>query len=96
VQSSPDALLVCSSDLYLIDANDQASTLTGYSRDQLLGTTLLSLFTEPVLASEQITKARQEGRTHDVELQLLTKTAGAVPVSLNLSVLKPARPLAPS
>jgi two-component system sensor histidine kinase/response regulator len=88
VQSSPDALLVCDSELALTDANDEASALTGYSRDELLGISLLSLFTEPDLASEQITKARQQERVHDVELQLLTKSAGAVPVSLNLSAFR--------
>lgn len=85
IQSAPDALLVCNSELILTDANDQASALTGYSRDELLGISLPSLFSEPIRTNEQITSAWQQGGIRDVELELLTQSAGHVAVSLNIS-----------
>jgi PAS domain S-box-containing protein len=85
VQSSPDALLVCNSDLVLTDANEQAVRLTGYPREELIGILLPSLFTQPAMAGELLQKTREQGRTHDIELQLLTKAAQQVPVSLNLA-----------
>lgn len=85
VQSSPDALLVCNSELILKDANEQAIALTGYAHEELLGIELPSLFVEPALARDLVDKAWTTGRLQDAELELLTKTAKVVPVSLNLS-----------
>ncbi|MBV8358054.1 MAG: PAS domain S-box protein [Deltaproteobacteria bacterium] len=91
MQSAPDAMLVCNSELILTDANDQASALTGYSREELLGINLLSLFSEPTHANRQITPW-QQGGIHDVELELLTKAAGKVAVSLNISAFSGSDP----
>src|SRR5581483_6232392 len=44
VQSSPDGLLVCDGELVLTDANERAAAMTGYSRKELIGTRLPSLF----------------------------------------------------
>jgi two-component system, sensor histidine kinase and response regulator len=83
VQSSPDSLLVCNSDLVLTDANEQAVVLTGYAREELIGIRLPSLFTKAASAQELLEKTSQQGRVHEVELQLLTRTAREIPVSLN-------------
>src|SRR5579885_3067597 len=89
VQSSPDALLVCGRDLHLTDVNDQAVTLTGYAREELIGISLPSLFSRPEMAAELLSKTCEQGRILDVELELLTKTARHVPVSLNMSAFAP-------
>jgi PAS domain S-box-containing protein len=88
VASSPDALLVCNSELVLTDGNEQAVALTGYPREEI-GIKLPSLFTEPLVASDRLRRAwREQERVHDVELQLLTKNATEIPVSLNMSAFK--------
>ncbi len=83
VASSPDGLLVCDSDLVLTDANEQAVALSGYAREELIGIKLPSLFTEAAAVQELVENTSQEGRVREVELQLLSKTAREIPVSLN-------------
>lgn len=85
VQSSPDALLVSDSNLVLTDVNERALQLTGYTRAELGGSKLPSLFTDAVRAREVVEKAHDNGIVHDIEMFLLTKTAGEIPVSLNAS-----------
>ncbi len=85
VQSSPDALLVCDSELVLTDANEQAFEISGYRREELIGIQMPSLFTDAAAAGELLRQTRQQGRIHDVELRLLTKFANEIPVALNTS-----------
>jgi len=85
VQSSPDGLLVCDSGLVLTDVNDQAVALTGYPREELIGIKLPSLFTQPAQANDLLNQTSQQGPAREAELQLLTKTAREIPVSLNVS-----------
>jgi two-component system, sensor histidine kinase and response regulator len=85
IQSSPDALLVSDSSLTLTDVNEQALALTSYAREELIGSKLISLFTEPMRAAEVIEKLREEGLARDIELLMLTKNAREIPISLNAS-----------
>ncbi|GEM_PF-859705 len=87
VQSSPDGLLVCDSQLVLTDVNERATELSGYSRQELIGISLPSLFTEPLAAADLLGKARDQGHLGNIELRMLTKTAATIPVSLNVSVM---------
>ncbi len=88
VQSSLDGLLVCNSQLVLTDANEQATALSGYAREELLGTRLPALFTDQTLANELLSRAWKQGRVQDAELELLAKDARPIPVSLNISALR--------
>ncbi|HZO81108.1 MAG TPA: PAS domain S-box protein [Candidatus Binataceae bacterium] len=85
VQSSPDALLVSDSTFTLTDANERALELSGYTREELIGSRLTSLFTDPMRAQAVVEQARDTGLVHDVELFLLTRDAREIPVSLNAS-----------
>jgi PAS domain S-box-containing protein len=85
VQSSPDALLVSDSTLVLTDVNERALELTRYQREELLGSKLFSLFTEPPRALEVLEQARDTGPVHDIELFLLTRNAQEIPIALNAS-----------
>jgi PAS domain S-box-containing protein len=58
VQSSPDALLVGDSALMLTDVNERALELTKYGREELIGSKLTSLFTDPVRVSRVLEQAR--------------------------------------
>jgi two-component system, sensor histidine kinase and response regulator len=88
VASSPDALLVCNSDLALTDGNERALELTGYPREKLIGISLPSLFTQPAMAGDLLRNVWHQDRIQDAELQLLTKSAAEIPVSLNVSAFK--------
>jgi two-component system sensor histidine kinase/response regulator len=88
VQSSPDALLVSDAALQLTDVNQRTLELTGYSREELIGSRLDALFTDPPQAQAAIEKARSEGSVHDIELYLLSRSASEIPVSLNAAALQ--------
>jgi len=88
VQSSPDALLVGDSALMLTDVNERALELTKYGREELIGSKLTSLFTDPVRVSGVLEQARDDGLVHDGEFLLLTKNALEIPISLNASSFK--------
>jgi PAS domain S-box-containing protein len=85
VQSSPDGLLVCSSDLVLTDANERVAALTGYARNDLVGIKLPFLFAETIVAQDLLEKTSHEGGVHEAELQLVSKTGREIPVSLNVA-----------
>ncbi len=85
VQSFPDALFVCDAGLLLTDVNERAVELAGYSRPELIGISLPSLFSQPRLASELLRKAAEQVRVDDIELRLLTRGASEIPVSVNMS-----------
>jgi two-component system sensor histidine kinase/response regulator len=88
VQSSPDALLVSDCALMLTDVNERALELTKYGRQELLGTKLTSLFTDPVRVGAVLEQARDDDLVHDTEFFLLTRNAQEIPISLNASSFK--------
>ncbi len=88
VESSPDALLVTNSELILTDINRQTVRLTGYRPEELLGIGLASIFTEPEKAIAVVRGALEADLVQEAELCLLTRTAEALPVSLNASAFK--------
>ena len=88
VRSSPDALLVSDAALVLTDVNERALQLTSYPREELVGSKLTALFTEPQRAQELLEQARDAGPMHDIELFLLTRNTQEIPVALNVSALR--------
>lgn len=87
IQSSPDPLMVCDTNLTLSDVNERSLELTGYTRAELIGNKLPLLFNDPAAATETLTKALEQGRAHR-EFSLLTKSAAEIPVSVNASAFK--------
>ncbi len=85
VQSSPDAMLVSDGSLKLTDVNERALALTGYTREELLGVKVESLFSDPLGTQSVLEKVLREGPAHDIQLSLLTRDARTIPVSLNAS-----------
>src|SRR5207302_2603974 len=51
IESSVDAMLTVDPDLTITDVNEQMVKLTGYSREQLVGTAFQDYFTEPESAA---------------------------------------------
>src|SRR5260370_19974514 len=72
----------------LTDVNEQALELTKYGREELIGSKLTSLFTDPLRVSGVLEQARDDGLVHDGEFLLLTKNALEIPISLNASSFK--------
>ena len=87
VESSSSALLVCDSNLLLTDVNRQAVNLTGYSREELIGIKLASLFTDPAGMTNFVHQSleAEAGASSDFELKVLTRNASEVPVSFTAS-----------
>ena len=86
VQFSPDALLVSDSKFTITDVNERAVQLTGYSSTELVGSGLFALFTDVERVSKAVT---QPGETNGVtDVELLTKDARRVPVSITCSQLE--------
>jgi two-component system sensor histidine kinase/response regulator len=90
VESSPDALLVCDTNLVLTDANEQAIQLTGFPRADLVGVKLPVLFSEFDRVLELAGQSAEGGMVRDLDLTLVAKTATRIPVSLNASVFRDA------
>lgn len=90
VESSLDALLVGDSNFVLTDVNEQAVRLTGYSREELTGIELASIFTNPERVRQVAREALEKGMVHEAELELLTRKAQTVAVSLNASAYRDA------
>ncbi len=88
VESSPDALLVCDTNLVLTDVNEQAIKLTGFPRAELVGVKLPALFAEYNRVLELGQQTPDNGPVRDVELTLVAKTAERISVSLNASVFR--------
>ncbi|MBF6571824.1 MAG: PAS domain-containing protein, partial [Candidatus Binataceae bacterium] len=88
VEASANALLVCDINLGLTDLNESAVHLTHFSRADLLGADLASLFTDPARVREVIRQVLAHEIPENVELMLLTKDAGQIPVSFTAAVCR--------
>ncbi len=85
VESSPEALLVTDPNQRLCDVNERALELTGYSRRELIGGEIASLFIDAAGAAEAVNRALEKGLVRDVELCLTTRSGGEIPISLSVS-----------
>ncbi len=88
IESSVDAMLTVDPDLTITDVNEQMVRLTGYSRDQLIGSSFKDYFTEPGRAAEGVRKTLAEGFVTNYELTLRSRYRREVLVSFNASVFK--------
>ncbi len=68
VESNVDALMVTDRQGVISDVNQQMITLTGRSRDELIGAPCRSFFTNPVLAEAALAQALNGNRVRDYEL----------------------------
>ncbi|MGH7924714.1 MAG: PAS domain-containing protein, partial [Candidatus Binatus sp.] len=70
IESSVDAMLTVAPDLTITDVNEQMVRLTGYSREDLIGTSFKGYFTEPERAAAGVIKTLNEGFVTNYELLL--------------------------
>jgi len=88
IESSVDAMLTVAPDLTITDVNEQMVKLTGYSREQLIGTSFKEYFTEPERAAAGVKKTLSEGFVTNYELLLRSRHRREILVSFNASVFK--------
>ncbi len=88
IESSVDAMLTVDPDLTITDVNEQMVKLTGYSREQLVGSSFQDYFTEPDRASAGVSKTLSEGYVTNYELTLRSRHRRDILVSFNASVFK--------
>ena len=88
IESSVDAMLTVDPDLTITDVNEQMVRLSGYGRDQLIGTAFQDYFTEPAQATAGVRKTLAEGFVTNYELTLRSRHRREILVSFNASVFK--------
>jgi len=88
IESSVDAMLTVDPDLTITDVNEQMVRLTGYPREQLVGSAFNDYFTEPERASAGVKKTLSEGFVTNYELTLRSRHRREILVSFNASVFK--------
>ncbi|MCL4501617.1 MAG: PAS domain S-box protein, partial [Deltaproteobacteria bacterium] len=74
----------------ITDVNKQMVTLTGYTRDELIGSPFKNYFTDPERANEGIKLVLREGKVTNYELTALSKTGRMTVVSYNASTFRDA------
>jgi PAS domain S-box-containing protein len=88
IESSVDAMLTVAADLTITDVNEQMVRLTGYGREQLIGSSFKDYFTEPDRAAAGVEKTLGEGYVTNYELLLRSRHRREILVSFNASVFK--------
>ncbi|MBI5508652.1 MAG: PAS domain S-box protein [Deltaproteobacteria bacterium] len=90
IESNIDALMTTDPLGAISDVNKQMVTLTGYSRDELIGSPFKNYFTDPKRAEEGIRLVLREGKVTNYELTALSKTGRETVVSYNASTFRDA------
>ncbi len=90
IESNIDALMTTDPVGTITDVNQQMTALTGYSRDELIGSPFKNYFTDPKLAEEGIRHVLREGKVTNVELTALSKDGRMTVVSYNASTFRDA------
>jgi PAS domain S-box-containing protein len=83
IESSVDAQMTIDPDVTITDVNDQMARLTGYTRDELIGSPFRDYFTEPTRAAEGVRQALAEGSVANYELTLRSKSGRRTVASFN-------------
>jgi PAS domain S-box-containing protein len=86
IEASADALFAIAPDGVIIDVNEEATRLTGYSRKHLINSRFATYFTEPEQAKDGVQKTIAERRVLGYELVLITRASRKITVSFNAGV----------
>src|SRR5438445_269358 len=73
IEASADALFAIAPDGIITDVNEEATRLTGYSRQHLVSSRFSEYFTEPDLATSGVEETFTSGRVLGYELILITR-----------------------
>ncbi len=88
IESSLDPLVTIGAEGKITDANAATELITGFTRDELIGTDFSDYFTEPERARAGYQQVFREGLVRDYELQLKHRDGHSTPVLYNASLYK--------
>ncbi len=88
IESSIDALVTVDPDGFVTDVNEQMCRMTGYAREELVGTPFKRHFTDPANADKGVKRTFADGVVTNYELVLSSKTGRKAVVSFNASVYR--------
>ncbi len=88
IEASVDPLVTIDPNGKITDVNDSTEVVTGFSREDIIGTDFSDYFTDPLKASEGYQKVFDEGIVRDYELEIKNKNGQITPVLYNASVYK--------
>ncbi len=88
IEASPDALVTVDPDIIITDVNEQMVKLTGYTRDELVGSSFKEYFTDPGQAAAGVRKTFGEGSVTNYELVLKSRGGKRTLVSFNAAIFK--------
>jgi len=86
IEASLDPLVTISAEGKIMDVNQGTERVTGYSRNELIGTDFTSYFTDPEKAGAGYQQAYRDGSVRDYELVILHKDGILTQVTYNASV----------
>lgn len=90
IESDIDALMTTDPLGIITDVNQQLLLLTGYAREELIGSAFRKCFTDPAAADEGIKLVLREGRVANYELTALARDGRTTRVSYNASTFRDA------
>jgi len=88
IEASIDPLVTIGPDGRIMDVNNATEEVTGFSRNELVGTDFSDYFTEPDKAKAGYLQVFQEGSVHDYELAIRNTAGDSIPVLYNASVYR--------
>ncbi|MDY9927074.1 PAS domain S-box protein [Methanosarcina sp.] len=88
IEASLDPLVTIGHDGKITDVNGATEQVTGYSRNDLIGTDFSDYFTEPEKAHSGYQQVFTDGKVWDYPLELQHKDGHTIPVLYNASVYK--------
>jgi len=88
IEASVDPLVTIGPDGKITDVNMSTESITGYFRDELIGTDFSDYFTEPEKARKGYQQVFREGIVIDYPLEIKNKNGHKTPVLYNASVYK--------
>jgi len=87
IESNLDALMTTDALAIITDVNRQMVTLSGRTRDELIGAPFKSLFMDPGRAEAGIKRVLRDGKANQLELTMRARDGKLTVVSLNASTL---------
>ncbi len=88
IESSVDALVTFDKKGVILDVNEETVRLTGYGRDELVGSPFRGYFTDPVRAQGGVDLSFEKGVVRDYELIIRSKNGQETLVSYNANVYR--------
>ena len=88
IESSVDGLVTVDPQGFITDVNEQLCRMSGYNRDELIGSPFKGYFTNPDYADAGVRRTLAEGVVTNYELIMSNKSGAKATVSFNASVYR--------